>query len=287
MRFSRIVVVDWSASAQPKLGADSIWIGSWSRDGGVAAPVNVATRQAAVEFLGAHCAAPGRTLVGFDFPLGYPAGFAAAAGLSGTPWRATWDHLSWHLHDAPNNWNDRWDVAAELNRRMGARWFWGVPKPRASEWLHPTKTAPDRPAEFRLTETRLREHGLRPFSPRHLLGVGSVGSQALTGIPAVDRLRRHPALAHRARVWPFETGLVEHPSADVDDAIVLAEVWPSAIDFHHVDHPVKDARQVTALVEHLAALDDDGALASMFAPAVALAHRAEVEDEEGWVLGVE
>lgn len=291
MRFSRIVVVDWSANATPKRGADSIWVGLWTVDSGSAEPVNLPTRHAAVEFLGVLCAAPGRTLVGFDFPLGHPTGFAAAAGFTGTPWRATWDHLTGHLHDHPNNRNDRWDVAAELNRRMGIQWFWGVPKQRASEWLHATKAtlegpAAVRPAEFRSAEARLRQQGLRPFSPRQLLGAGSVGSQALTGIPAADRLRRSPALAHRARVWPFETGLIEQPAADVDDAIVFAEVWPSAIDFDHVDHPVKDARQVTALAAHLGALDADGSLPGMFAPAVALAHRSEVEDEEGWVLGV-
>jgi precorrin-8X/cobalt-precorrin-8 methylmutase len=287
VQFQRIAIVDWSANARPKRGADSIWFGAWSHDDGAAEPVNLPTRHAAVEFLAEYCAGPGRTLVGFDFPMGYPAGLAAALGLPGTPWRATWDHLSTHLHDESNNRNDRWDVAADLNRRLGAQWFWGVPPRRASTWLSSTKSTLTAPPEFRLAEARLRELGKRPFSARHLLGVGSVGSQALTGIPAVDRLRRHPSLAHRARVWPFETGLVPHPAGDIGDAIVLAEVWPSVIDFDHIDHPVKDARQVTALATHLAALDRIGALPVMFAPAAALSHRAAVEGEEGWVLTVE
>jgi precorrin-8X/cobalt-precorrin-8 methylmutase len=203
------------------------------------------------------------------------------------PWRATWDHLTANLLDEPTNRNNRWDVAADLNRRLDAHWFWGVPNTRASDWLRPTKSATEGLPEFRRAEVALHELGLRPFSPRQLLGAGSVGSQALTGIPAVQRLRTHPQLMHRTRVWPFETGLVNEPAADVVDAIVVAEVWPSAIAFDHLDHPVKDARQVTALVAHLGALDADGALAAMFAPAGALAHRAEVETEEGWVLTLE
>ena len=34
-----------------------------------------------------------RVLVGFDFPYGYPAGFAAALDLTGPPWLAVWRYL--------------------------------------------------------------------------------------------------------------------------------------------------------------------------------------------------
>ena len=40
-----------------------------------------------------------------------------------------------------------------------------------------------------------------------LLGAGSVGGQALTGIPVVRALRDDPRWRDEARVWPFETGL--------------------------------------------------------------------------------
>jgi precorrin-8X/cobalt-precorrin-8 methylmutase len=288
MAFDRIIVVDWSANARPKLGADSIWIGMVDATAGEADPVNVATRRAAIELLVERCAEPGRVLVGFDFPFGYPSGLGAAMGLIGTPWEATWEHLAATIVDEPSNANNRWEVAADLNARRGALWFWGAPPRRTGPWLTATKPASDSslPA-YRLVEERLRSQGLRPFSGSQLLGAGSVGSQALTGIPAVHRLRHHPRLAHRALVWPFETGLAADPAADVSDAVVMAEVWPSAISFDHVDHPVKDARQVTALAIHLAELDTAGRMGAMFAPHVALAHRDEVEGEEGWVLGVE
>jgi hypothetical protein len=77
-------------------------------------------------------------------------------------------------------------------------------------------------------------------------------------------------------VWPFETGLgMEHPAE-----VVFAEVWPSAIAFDHVDHPVKDARQVVALARHLATTP-------LTAPTLTAAEQNVVLAEEGWVLGVE
>jgi hypothetical protein len=200
-----------------------------------------------------------------------------------------WQHLAETITDDDRNRNNRWGVAAELNRRLGALWFWGVPKGRAGDWL--TSTRPNPPSNvvpaYRHVEICLREQGLHPFSASHLLGAGSVGSQALTGIPVVHHLRHHPDLAHRLRVWPFETGLVSDPCADVSNAVVVAEVWPSAIDFRHVGHPVKDARQVVALAAHLAALDAADSLGRLFAPPTALVQRAVVEGEEGWVLTVE
>jgi precorrin-8X/cobalt-precorrin-8 methylmutase len=130
---------------------------------------------------------------------------------------------------------------------------------------------------WRTAEQRLREGGRHPFSVWQLLGAGSVGSQALTGIPVVRRLRHHPLLSDRSAVWPFETGLgLDHP-ADV----VFAEVWPSSIPFDHVAHPVKDARQVVALAHHLARRQSVGDLRP---PVLTEDEEREVTAEEGWVL---
>jgi len=60
---------------------------------------------------------------------------------------------------------------------------------------------------------------------------------------------------------------------------VFAEVWPSAVEFDHVDHPVKDARQVIALAHHLAS-------APIAAPTLSADEERIVMNEEGWVLGV-
>jgi hypothetical protein len=218
--FDRIVIVDWSAANTPKRGADSIW--SYCTDD--REPVNHPTRAGAFTELATKLQTPGRTLVGFDFPLGYPSGFAGAAGLDGEqPWSAAWRFLAGAVVDDERNRNNRWWVAAELNRRMGQRRFWGVPPRFASEHLWSRKVPIT--AEFRTSESVLRSRRSYPSSVWQLLGAGSVGSQTITGIPVVHRLRHHPLLAHRARVWPFETGLAP---ATGDQAIVIAEVWPSA-----------------------------------------------------------
>ena len=111
-----------------------------------------------------------------------------------------------------------------------------------------------------------------------------MGSQSLTGIPILHHLRHHPALARRTRVWPFETGLIM-PALSPGD-IVIAEVWPSSIAFSHVDHPVKDARQVVALAHSLAADQRSGRLPLAFRPELGDEVTATVVGEEGWVLGL-
>lgn len=276
--FDRVVVVDWSASSAPTSGPDSIWIACRDRHGPAAPPVNLPTRAAAVEHLVDLLDVPGRVLAGFDFAFGYPAGFAAAAGLTGEPWSATWAWLAEQLTDDDRNRNNRFAVAAVLNQRLGRAHFWGSPAAHEGTWLprrRPT-WGPEHLPAHRSTERALLQEGLRPFTVWQLLGAGAVGSQTLTGIAALARLRTHRRLAGRVRVWPFETGL-QVPVGD--DAIVLAEVWPSAVPFRHVAHDVKDAQQVVALADALA-----DASSAMFTPDVPAARLAAVMTEEGWVL---
>ncbi len=292
--FDRIVMVDWSAQATPKHGPDSIWACTLhARTGHCDEPVNHRTRRAASDALLELARAPGRTLIGFDFPLGHPSGFATAAGLTrqyadDAPWSCVWRHLATHIRDDDRNRNNRWEVAAALNERLGTLHFWGAPPSRASEFLTSRRppATPDQLSTYRSSERRLREQQRHPFSVWQLLGAGSVGSQALTGIPVAHRIRTHPDLAERTLVWPFETGLTPDPVGDRADLIVLAEVWPSSIAFDHVPHPIKDARQVVALAEHLAAIDRRAGLGEYFAPAVNPVDRVAVCREEGWVLGV-
>ena len=80
--FDVIVIVDWSAQSSAKRGADSIW--SYELDAALPAhgdPINHPTRAEAREHLVSRLQrhATRTVLLGFDFPLGYPAGFAAAA----------------------------------------------------------------------------------------------------------------------------------------------------------------------------------------------------------------
>jgi precorrin-8X/cobalt-precorrin-8 methylmutase len=231
-------------------------------------------------------------LVGFDFPYGYPSGFAGAAQLEGgPPWAAAWDHLARHLRDEPDNSNNRFEVASRLNAAIGdgPGPFWGTTGDRhVSPHLSRTKL-PGFPhgglAEFRANERAVRATGRYPFSVWQLTGAGSVGSQAMTGIPVLWSLRSHPGLVHRSRVWPFETGLTTDPTAGRADTIVHAEIWPSAIPVDLARHAVKDAAQVIGLCEHLARLDSIGELACQFAPDLDAATARAVVDEEGWILG--
>ncbi|HMO41893.1 MAG TPA: cobalamin biosynthesis protein CbiG, partial [Phenylobacterium sp.] len=94
--FSAYVIVDWSAAAKPATGADSVWIGVLKRDVRFRMSFeahNPATRQEAekvlVGVLDDLKKRGERALLGFDFPLGFPRGFAAALKLPGeAPWRA-------------------------------------------------------------------------------------------------------------------------------------------------------------------------------------------------------
>ena len=277
--FDAYCIVDWSANATPKLGADSIWIGVADTDGHPTA-TNLPTRAGALAVLRAlvdqHT--DQRVLIAFDFPLGYPAGFAAAAGLAGSPaWRATWQHLAAAIDDDDRNRNNRWEVAADLNRRLGSPRFWGAPAARAGMHLSSRRPAGVADLPLRHTEVALRSHtGRRPFTNWQLLGAGSVGSQALTGIPIAQALRQNP----RVCVWPFDTGLAPPTSAD---AVLVAEVWPSTVEPDDVQP--KDRGQVTALARHLRALDHAGRLDELFRPALPDCIAADVVHEEGWVLG--
>ena len=131
----------------------------------------------------------------------------------------------------------------------------------------------------------MRATGRFPFSVWQLSGAGSVGSQALTGIPVVRTLRRHPKLAPRSTIWPFETGPTRDPGNGRPDAIVHVEVWPSSIPLDPTRHPVRDAAQVIGLTEHLAALDASSELAALFAPELDAELERVVMHEEGWMLG--
>ena len=289
-RFDHYVIVDWSAANQPKQGRDSIWICHRGPDGEQCD--NPPTRHLAAlrlaEILTAATAAGERVLLGFDFPFGYPAGFAARLGLDGAPWRALWDEIAATLHDGSDNRNDRFLLGAELNRRVsGGRFpFWGCPARFDHDHLGPKHH--DRHGGEGLAEKRLIDEWMVGAQPCWKLAyTGSVGSQALTGIPVVRRLRDDPRWAATARVWPFETGLSLPDAA----RIVFAEVWPSwwrrQIRAEH--GPPNDKAQVRSVAEIFAAADAAGELAAWFAgggAALTAEQRRIVETEEAWTLGV-
>jgi precorrin-8X/cobalt-precorrin-8 methylmutase len=288
--FDRYVAVDWSASSTPKTGEDSIWICNLGVAGG---PIttNPPTRGKAEELLHElliRAVDEGeRVLMGFDFPYGYPQGFAAALGLNGPAWSAIWRYLVTHLHDASRtNQNNRFEIASEINARLVHHAFWGRPAARSLSSLSMRRDQVrykiDGEAaglgEWREVEVMLRRRGRRPHSVWKLLGAGSVGSQTLTGIPVVYRLRHDPHLEAISRVWPFEVTVPE--LSERSGAVVHAEIWPSLDATPNEAGLVKDQAQVVAQAHGLRDRDRSGTLAALFiAP-------SPTATEEGWILGV-
>jgi hypothetical protein len=293
--FSAYVIVDWSAAAKPATGADSVWIGVMKRDVRFRLTFeahNPSTRAEAekkvVAILDDLKKRSERALIGFDFPLGFPRGVAEALKLPGeAPWRAVWDQLDRMVKDKADNTNNRFGVGSELNRRLtgGPFPFWGCPPKDALTTLQPKRVRPHGPddvPEFRHADLAAKGAA----SIWKLYYNGSVGGQAILGIPAVRRLKL--ARGEALRVWPFETGFKALTAADLDGVeAVVAEVYPSLLKVQPAAGEVKDLAQVRAQAEHLAKLDEAGRLGELFgAPKGASSDAlADAEREEGWILG--
>jgi hypothetical protein len=292
--FNAYVVADWSANAKPKTGADSIWIGVLKRDVRFQftfESFNPATRTEAETRLGAildDLARRGeRTLLGFDFPLGFPRGSGRALKLKDEAWSGIWSFLGSNVVDKADNTNNRFAVANKMNRLMTgeARPFWGSPPKDVQTWLSSTKPpehGEDVPPVLRHAEVAAK--GSKPIW--QIFGNGTVGSQAIVGIPAVARLKA--ARGEKLRIWPFETGWKTLTEADLDGVeAVVAEIYPSLIKTEPQAGEIKDHAQVRSLCHHFARLDEAGKLAPAFGPPKDYPADAvvEVQHEEGWVLG--
>lgn len=145
-------------------------------------------------------------------------------------------------------------------------------------WFNPTKTdLPGLPRKgtarhgHGFADLRVTDRAKGAQSVWKLGGAGAVGSQVLTGLPVLWRLRA--AFPGRVAAWPFE------PAAPV----TLAEVFPSLlagpVRAATTARAVRDAVQVTLLARALATLDRQGALAALLAPPPA-------PRDEGWILGL-
>jgi len=279
--FDRVVIVDWSASARrmpARPRADAIWIGI-SEAAGDRKPLYCRSRAEAMARVTALCEealkAGERLLIGFDFPLGYPRGFAEA--LTGRAEAlALWEWLAEHVEDGDDNTNNRFDIAAAINRRFpGIGPFWGRPASRDLPDLPERGSLRD---GHGLPERRLVEARIPRAQPCwKLYTTGSVGSQALLGIPRLQAMRER--FGDALTVWPFEKR---------DAPITLAEVYPSLIDdavnrmLARDPGAIKDAVQVQFLAATLMAHAFDALPAAMRAIDAPEA----VLREEGWILGV-
>jgi hypothetical protein len=295
--FSAYVIVDWSAAAKPSTGPDSVWIGVLKRDLRFRLTFeahNPSTRAEAekklADILDDFKKRGERALVGFDFPLGFPRGFSKALNLTGEhPWRAVWDQLDKMVKDKADNTNNRFGVGSEINRRMtgGPFPFWGCPPKDALTTLQPKRTRAHGPGD--LPEFRHADLAAKgAASIWKLYYNGSVGGQAILGIPAARRLKL--ARGEAVRVWPFETGFKTLTEADLEGVeVVIAEVYPSLYKAQPQPGEVKDQAQVRVTAEHFARLDETGKLGTAFTIGKTAAADVVVdaETEEGWILGVE
>ncbi len=277
MQFDRVIVVDWSAAnlpTSPTKLSNSIWVGCHDAEGGI--EWHHRTRMAAeaqIATLIDTARADGlRVLVGFDFAMGYPAGFAAR--LTGSPTaRAVWHWLAEAITDTPDNRNNRFAVAARINAAFpeGAGPFWSHPTGQSWPGLPFRRAGIDYDA-LGLAMGRAAEAAVPGAkSPWMLFNPGSVGSQSLLGLPMIHRLSQRPDVA----VWPFDS-----PS---NAPVTIVEVYPSLLAgpvaiLANADNLPADQAQVRLLSRALYALSRTEQLSPLFVtPPIAA--------EEGWILG--
>ena len=222
--FDGYVAVDWSASAEPVCGENSIWIAVCDSHGPPNLENSCTRREAVIHIetlLSTATKEDRRLLCGFDFSFGYPEGTARMlTGRDG--WEAVWARIAEVIEDGPDNMNNRFEAAAELNECFeGDGPFWGMPTGWSIEGLLGTSPkhgwGVNLPPRLRYAECVVpsAQEVWKLFYP------GNVGGQALTGIATLEGLRHRNDVD--VQIWPFET-LGEGGSH------VLAEIYPSLIE---------------------------------------------------------
>lgn len=219
--FDTVLMVDWSAGKRRpvKPSRDAIWIGI-ARAGQSEDPVYCRNRQEAEAWLGdffeTETIAGRRVFAGFDFPFGYPKGFARQVTGSDDPF-TLWNWLEARIEDDEKGNNNRFEIAGEINQLFdGAGPFWG--KPHKDGW--PDIPYVKRGVNFdQVAERRAADLAAKAASSCFQLFYNpTVGSQILMGLPVLARLRRRRGVA----VWPFQ--------GCTDASVVLAEMWPGLIE---------------------------------------------------------
>ena len=292
--FDTIIAVDWSARSSPspvKPVKDAIYLCIFRLcEGECRHPEYYRTRFSLMariyEVLEVELSLGRRTLIGFDFNLGYPIGFAKQ--LTGEVFGlAVWRWISERLEDNIENKNNRFEVAAQVNAMFpGVGPFWGAPHNVRYDQLPQKGT--DRfghgMREFRETEIVSKT----AQSAWKLFTTGSVGSQALLGIHHLFRLKSW--LGQRSVVFPLETGhtIPEH-------AVIIGEIYPSYYKFDYAfpllekypeaHYHVEDARQVRQVCDYFATLITDEKKLKVLFPDSGV--KKNILTEEGWIFGVQ
>lgn len=291
--FDTIIAVDWSARASPSPVTpvkDAIFLCIFRLSEGESRhPEYYRTRFSAMdrirEILEAELKVGRRTLIGFDFNFGYPAGFAMqlTGEVSGL---AVWRWICERLEDDIDNKNNRFEVAAQVNAMFpGVGPFWGSPNGVGFDGLphKGTERYGHGIGEFRQTEIASKT----AQSAWKLFTTGSVGSQALLGIYHLYRLKNW--LGERGLVFPLETGCIftEH-------SVVIAEIYPSFYNFDYLFplreqdpkgfYHIADARQVRQVCDYFAWLMYTEKKIEFLFPVKTVPK--DILTEEGWILAV-
>lgn len=259
-------MVDWSGGndrgASPK--KDAIWVCENGSE-----PIYMRTRALAESWLEAQISDTlergQRLAIGFDFPFGYPVGFAKALTGRDDPF-AVWRWLEERIEDGPTA-NNRFDIAGQINAMfegVGPFWFNGLKR----DIPHLPRKGNDR-TDNRFPERRVVETQAKgSFTVWQLAGAGAVGSQVLMGLPVLQRLREK--FEGEISVWPFEP---------LDTPVAFLEIWPSLIADQVTGHEIKDAAQVMTIARRVAEMDVEDTLEEALSV-------GEAAPEEGWILGV-
>jgi molybdopterin molybdotransferase len=265
-RFDSFAMVDWSGGNDtgPKPRKDAIWI-CLVRDGQADPPVYLRNRELATSWLEtlieAELARGRRLCLGFDFPFGYPYGFARLMTGQADPLHL-WDWFYERIEDSPKH-NNRFDLAGEINSRIGYTGpFWGNGLKRDIIGLPRTKAGYQNPFPDRRQVEKLAKGS---FTCWQMSGAGSVGGQVMMGLPVLAGLRH--AFANQIAVWPFET---------LDRPVALIEIWPSLTVGQSPKGMIKDAWQVQQVALNL----------SRATPNALQRDLNVVAPEEGWILGI-
>lgn len=271
--FDTVVVVDWSAASKlsPKRPSkDAIWIGIVR---GNTAPETTYCRgrMEAEARIGAlieeEQKAGWRLLLCFDFPFGYPKGFARQVTGSHNPFML-WDWLAARISDTDGNVNNRFDVAEQINAKFeGIGPLWG--KTHKDRWPGVPYTKQDVVFDVVCEKRACDERAKAASSCFQLCYNPTVGSQVLMGLPMLSRLRRIAGVA----VWPFE------PVTEAQTALV--EIWPGLIEKAvktEGAQGIRDERQVALLATALSRVPAEELAAWMAEP-------PDEAREEAWILG--
>jgi len=295
--FDAYIVVDWTAAEGKKTGDQTLWVGVVKRDARFRFAYeshNPATRSEGEQLLRtllADLAKKGqRVLLAFDFGLGLPRGTAKALGLAGEPWAALWKFMASNVVDKADNTNNRFAVAAKMNRLMTneARPFWGAPARFAQTWMSTTKPEGgygDTP-EFRLTEKAARKKGGKPAAVWQMHGASTMGGQTLLGMAMVKRLVDE--LGPSVAAWPFGTGWRALGKDDVEPlSVLVAETHTPLFAGKAEPGEARTAAAVRITAQALSRADEKDELAALFAPPKGTSEKdvAAVQLEEGWMLG--